>query len=95
MIPNLYMQQKITYKNGQVISVQRGARLIYYFKNGRIKAEGISVNNLMEGEWKFYPESGQLMQVGHFKNGKKNGKWIRFDKMSNWNMMKTSWRAKL
>jgi len=34
----------------------------------------------MEGEWKFFRETEQLCQIGNFKNGKKNGVWIRYDK---------------
>lgn len=34
----------------------------------------------MEGEWKFYRESGQLWQIGNVKNGQKHGSWIRYDK---------------
>lgn len=34
----------------------------------------------MEGEWKFYRETGQLWVVGNFKAGKKNGRWVRYDR---------------
>ena len=68
------------YKNGQKIKELIGNKLTWYFKNGKIKAEGIVENNLMEGEWKFYRETGQLWQVGNFKEGKKNGAFIRYDK---------------
>ena len=34
----------------------------------------------MEGEWKFYRETGQLWQVGNFKEGQKHGFWIRYDR---------------
>ena len=34
----------------------------------------------MQGEWKFYRETGQLWQVGNFEKGKKNGCWVRYDK---------------
>jgi len=37
-------------------------------------------NGQMEGEWRFCRETGQLMQIGNFKNNKKNGAWTRFDK---------------
>ena len=37
----------------------------------------------MDGEWKFYRETGQLWQVGNFKKGKKNGSLIRYDKNNN------------
>jgi antitoxin component YwqK of YwqJK toxin-antitoxin module len=35
---------------------------------------------MMEGEWIFYRETGQLWVIGNFKNSKKNGTWIRYDK---------------
>ncbi|MDF2885493.1 MAG: hypothetical protein K0R54_6067 [Clostridiaceae bacterium] len=44
-----------------------------YFKNGKMKAEGTFLNNQMEGEWRFYRESGQLCQIGNFQQGKKHG----------------------
>ena len=34
----------------------------------------------MEGQWKFYRETGQLWQVGNFNEGQKHGFWIRYDK---------------
>ncbi len=74
------MMEKKEYANGQKTYKQKGDTLTYFFKDGKVKAEGISINDVMEGEWKFYRESGQLWQVGNFKNGEKNGNWIRFDK---------------
>lgn len=74
------MFDKKKYTNGQVVYELIGDRLTYFFKNGKIKAEGSFANNLMEGEWKFYRETGQLWQVAHFKNSMKNGSWIRYDR---------------
>lgn len=71
---------KTHYINGQKIQEQKGDRLTYFFKDGKVKAEGPFLNGLMEGEWKFYRESGQLWQIGNFKNGQKHGSWIRYDK---------------
>jgi antitoxin component YwqK of YwqJK toxin-antitoxin module len=34
----------------------------------------------MEGDWIFYRETGQLWQKGNFRNGKKHGSSIRYDK---------------
>jgi antitoxin component YwqK of YwqJK toxin-antitoxin module len=34
----------------------------------------------MEGKWIFNRESGDLWQIGNFKNDKKHGQWIRYDK---------------
>ena len=72
--------EKKTYANGQAVYETQGDRLTYFFKNGRVKAEGRIENGQMAGEWKFYRETGQLWQVGHFGQGKKNGSWIRYDK---------------
>ena len=74
------MMKNKTYSNGQKTFEQVGEELTYFFKNGKIKAEGISINGIMEGEWKFYRETGQLWQVGNFKEGQKRGSWIRYDK---------------
>lgn len=48
--------------------------------NGNKKAEGRFVRETMEGEWIFYRKTGQLWQVGNFKEGQKHGPWIRYDK---------------
>ena len=76
-----YMKNKGgTYKNGQVISEHKGNTLTYYFKTGEIKAKGKSIDGVMEGKWVFNRESGQLWQIGHFRNNKKHGEFVRYDK---------------
>lgn len=74
------MLDKKNYTNGQKSLELIGNKLTYFFKNGKVKAEGLYENDQMEGEWKFYRETGQLWQVGNFKNGKKNGFWVRYDR---------------
>jgi len=59
--------------NGTPVYNLTGDRLTYYYKNGKLKAEGKYIKDKMEGEWLFYRETGQLWQVGNFKNGKKEG----------------------
>jgi antitoxin component YwqK of YwqJK toxin-antitoxin module len=76
-----YMQNKGgKYKNGQLISEQKGNFLTYYFKTGLVKAKGKSIDGTMEGKWIFNRESGQLWQTGHFKKNKKHGSFVRYDK---------------
>lgn len=74
------MMNKKQYANGQMTYVQNGDKLTYFFKDGKVKAEGLSINGVMEGEWKFYKETGQLWQVGNFKGGQKHGSWVRYNK---------------
>ncbi|MEX2594769.1 MAG: hypothetical protein WD426_18525 [Anditalea sp.] len=74
------MLDKKNYTNGQKSQELIGDNLTYFFKNGKVKAEGSFVQGEMEGEWKFFRETGQLWQVGNFKNGRKNSSWIRYDK---------------
>ena len=68
------------YANGQKTYELVGNKMTYFFKNRKIKAEGILENDQMQGEWRFYRETGQLWQVGNFINNKKDGTWIRYDK---------------
>lgn len=74
------MINKKDYSNGQKVQELNGNKLTYFFKNGKVKAEGLLINDKMEGEWKFYRETGQLWQVGNFKNDMKNGTWLRYNK---------------
>ena len=45
------------YANGQKVFEQEGDILTYFYKNGKIKARGISINGKMQGEWIFYRET--------------------------------------
>lgn len=74
------MLDKKTYANGQRVYVIEGDQLTFFFKNGRAKATGAYVNEQMEGEWRFYRESGQLWQVGNFQGGQKHGAWVRYSR---------------
>lgn len=71
------MQGKSHYANGQPVFVQAGDRLTYFFKTGLKKAEGASIDGVMQGEWRFWRETGELWQVGHFRDGVKHGEWLR------------------
>jgi hypothetical protein len=57
------MLDKKMYTNGQIVHQLVGNQLIYFFENGKIKAEGLYKNELMESEWKFYRETGQLLDI--------------------------------
>jgi antitoxin component YwqK of YwqJK toxin-antitoxin module len=72
------MFDKKYYANGQLTHELVGNKLTYFFKNGKVKAKGTFIDGLMEGEWLFYRETEQLWQIGNFKNGKKNGSFIRY-----------------
>ncbi|MDR1895446.1 MAG: DUF1801 domain-containing protein [Prevotellaceae bacterium] len=74
------MLEKTHYKNGRRVYRIQGNRLTFFHKNGKIKAEGIYENKLMQGEWKFYYTTGQLSQTGTFRNSKKQGPWTRYSK---------------
>ncbi|HBC78185.1 MAG TPA: hypothetical protein DEO60_13665 [Bacteroidales bacterium] len=74
------MLEKKLYTNGQPVYSMTGEKLTFFYKNGKIKAQGPFINNLMEGEWTFYRETGQLWQIANFRNSKKNGSMIRYGK---------------
>lgn len=71
------------YKNGQrVFEISDSIKTIFY-KSGAVKAKGAFIDSKMEGEWRFYRETGELWQVGMLKRDLKHGRWIRYSKEGN------------
>jgi antitoxin component YwqK of YwqJK toxin-antitoxin module len=35
---------------------------------------------MLQGKWTFYRATGQLWEIGHFKNDLKDGSWIRYNR---------------
>ncbi|MBL1421099.1 MAG: hypothetical protein COC24_011380 [Alphaproteobacteria bacterium] len=78
------MLEKKNYANGQATHKMDGDILTYFFKTGKIKAQGEYVNEQMQGKWMFYRESkgdeNKLWQIGHFVDNAKHGNWQRYSK---------------
>ena len=72
------MLEKKYYANETPVFDLTGDRLTYYYKNGKLKADGKYINGKMEGEWIFYRETGQLWEIGNFLDGMKHGSWTRY-----------------
>lgn len=72
------MKTSGTYNNGQAVSEQKGDMLTYYHEDGKTKARGKCIDGSFEGKWEFFKKEGFLWQVGHFKNNKKHGTWVRY-----------------
>lgn len=46
---------------------------IDYFETGAVKETGMFINNLKEGRWVRYDESGAIISEANFKAGKRDG----------------------
>jgi antitoxin component YwqK of YwqJK toxin-antitoxin module len=57
------MLEKTHYLNGQRIWILDNNILNFYYKNGKLKAEGKYLNDEMQGEWFFYDQVEQLIQI--------------------------------
>lgn len=51
----------------------------YLYPNGVKQSEGLNRNGLPTGIWKYYNDNGSLREVGKYKNGKKEGRWLSGD----------------
>lgn len=74
------MLKKKVYSNGRKAYALEGEILTCYYKNGKIKASGPFVGDKMEGEWRFYRETGQLRQIGNYVNNRKHGPFVRYNR---------------
>jgi|FEC22Drversion2_1045045.scaffolds.fasta_scaffold01622_4 hypothetical protein len=71
------MQGKTHDANGQPAFGQKGDLLTHVFRTGLREAGGRSVDGAMQGTWRFRRETGELWQVGHFRDGVKHRDWLR------------------
>ena len=58
--------------NDIIHNLKKNGEGIEYYKNGKIKYEGNFVDDLYEGDGKYYYENGDIY-IGQFKKGKRNG----------------------
>jgi len=72
------MKTSGNFKNGQPVLEQDGDTLTYYHVDGSIKAQGPCIDGQFQGKWIFNKKSGQLWNVGHFKDNQKHGEWTRY-----------------
>lgn len=66
------------YRNGQIKFQDFGGVRTIYFMGGNIKARGPFDGKNMQGEWQFFKNTTRLWQIGHYRDGLKDGKWMRF-----------------
>ena len=52
----------------------------WFYKNGKLKAQGIFRKGRREGgPWETYNQKGNLKSKGYYKNDKKEGSWDKYD----------------
>lgn len=83
------------YKGGQKAIEVKGNTVTYYYKDGGLRAKGRMVDDMMQGKWIFYRETGQLWQVGHFKDNLKHGSFLRYDRKDRIEYQETFVRGKI
>ena len=81
LIVTIMFGQQITKKNGVYVNEKgekyTGTYISYY--QGEVKeAVYIIKDGLENGSVEFFYPSAEIMEQGNFKNGEKNGKWVRW-----------------
>jgi antitoxin component YwqK of YwqJK toxin-antitoxin module len=66
------------FANGQKVYEHQGDTLIYYYRDGTIKAKGPVKNATKDGLWQYFRKSGHLWKEGSYKAGKRDGLWEQF-----------------
>ncbi len=51
----------------------------YYYSDGSIKSQGFFKDKLLTGEWTEFDQKGNKIAIGHYKAGKKVGKWFQWN----------------
>ncbi|GMT45229.1 MAG: hypothetical protein IEMM0006_1061 [bacterium] len=71
-------RQEVEYAGGQRMGWSR-----YYYRDGTLFFEGKFIDDLPNGEHKWYWPNGKLKESGSYSMGRKNGDWQKFDKDGN------------
>jgi len=84
MIENYVSTQEIYYNNywsytGEQLIKNGNGNLVTYHDNGKIKATTAIRCGLKDGLYKEWDPNGHLTKFGHYKNGKKDGRWLSGD----------------
>ena len=66
------------YENGKL----NGLSKRWHF-NGQLESEGINIDDLRNGIWKFWDESGKILTEGKYEKGKREGNWCSKDVSGN------------
>ena len=65
--------------NGEQLVKNGTGKLITYHDNGKVQALTIIRKGLKDGLYKEWDPDGHLTKTGHYKNGKKEGRWLEGD----------------
>ena len=60
---------------------KKNGEYIQYHKNGHMKVSGKYKSGLEHGKWEWFCPGGLTMHTGEYKNGKKVGLWINYNKL--------------
>ncbi len=71
------LKNKEYYNNGLLYSAEG------YFENGNIRYSGKYLHGKRQGIWTNWNSEGRIILKGNFKNGMKDGEWIRHFRDSN------------
>lgn len=55
---------------------KKSGKWLTFYPNGSLKSVNTFIDDVMNGEYKYFDSKGKLQISGTFKNGKKNGEWI-------------------
>ncbi len=69
------------HKNGKLKSVTEflqgvhKVKTVIFHENGRKASEGVYIDQLKDGEWRYYADHDTLIKVENYQMGKRNGPW--------------------
>ena len=65
-----------------VVEIGDGATLLpmrWWYPDGQLRASGLGVGGVREGEWSYWHPGGQLAERGPFLHSLRHGPWVLYD----------------
>jgi hypothetical protein len=75
-LPSDQAKDRYVYVTGNFQNGKKTGRWYTFYPNGSLKNVVTFVNDVMNGEFKYFNTKGKLETSGTYVNGKKDGEWV-------------------
>jgi antitoxin component YwqK of YwqJK toxin-antitoxin module len=75
-LPSVAGKERYILVTGNYVAGKKSGKWLTFYPDGSLKTVMTFVNDVLNGEFKYFDTKGRLQTSGTYVNGKKNGQWV-------------------